>query len=67
MIKLISKVLKRYSDANLHSETARLIIARDIIKEMKEDSTSWFLDLSRKMSYKEKSVYRPYSKEVKDA
>ena len=38
MIKLISKVLKRYSDANLHSETARLIIARDIIKEMKEDS-----------------------------
>jgi len=66
MIKLISKVLERYSDANLHSETARLTIAKDIIKEMKEDSTGWFLDLSKKLPYR-KNTYRPYSKEVTDA
>jgi hypothetical protein len=66
MIKLISKVLERYSDANLNSETARLIIAKDIIKEMKEDTTGWFLDLSKKLPFK-KNTYRPYSKEVTDA
>ena len=66
MIKLISKVLERYSNANLNSEAARLIIARDIIKEMKEDSTGWFLDLSKKVPQK-KVTYRPYSKEVTDA
>ena len=32
MIKLINKVLERFSDANLQSETARLDIAKDIIK-----------------------------------
>ena len=65
MIKLINKVLERFSDANLQSETARLTIAASIIKEMK-NNTGWFLDLSKKMPYK-KSTYRPYSKEVKDA
>jgi hypothetical protein len=58
-------VLERFSDANLHSETVRLTIAASIIKEMK-NNTGWFLDLSKKISYK-KSTYRPYSKEVTDA
>ena len=66
MIKLISKVLERYSDANLNSKTARLIIAKDIIKEMKEDTTGWFLDLSKKRPFI-KNTYRQYSKEVTDA
>ena len=67
MIKLINKVLERFSDANLQSETARLDIAKDIIKEMKEDKTGWFLDLSRKLPIAKKSIFRPYSKEVRDA
>jgi len=67
MIKLINKVLERVSDANLQSETARLDIAKDIIKEMKEDKTGWFLDLSRKLPITKKSIFRPYSKEVRDA
>jgi len=67
MIKLINKVLERFSDANLQSETARLDIAKDIIKEMKEDKTGWFLDLSRKLPITNKNIFRPYSKEVRDA
>ena len=65
MIKLISKVLEQYSDANLYSETARLTIAEEIIKKMK-GSTGWFLDLSKEIPYK-KNTYKLYSKEVKDA
>jgi|APSaa5957512535_1039671.scaffolds.fasta_scaffold252333_2 hypothetical protein len=66
MIKLISKVLEQYSDTNLNSETGRLTIAKEIIKEMKEDTTGWFLDLSMKRPFI-KNTYRPYSKEVTDA
>ena len=65
MIKLISKVLEQYSDANLYSKTARLTIAEAIIKKMK-DNRGWFLDLSKEIPYK-KNTYKPYSKEVKDA
>ena len=65
MIKLISKVLEQYSDANLYSETARLTIAEAIIKKMK-DNRGWILDLYKEIPYK-KNTYKPYSKEVKDA
>ena len=65
MIKLISKVLEQYADANLYSETARLTIAEEIIKKMK-GSTGWVLDLSKEIPYK-KNTYKLYSKEVKDA